>query len=87
MGKWRSTNPDALTTGQVAEMLGVKVNTLQKWDLRGKFPPELRPTRRDGIRIWTRAQVEELKRLINTPYLGYGADKDFYSLRRVESGI
>jgi DNA-binding transcriptional MerR regulator len=60
---------DALTTAQVATMLGVPKSTLNFWLRTGRLvgPP---PDATNGYRIWRPGDVEMLRRIIESEQLG-----------------
>jgi excisionase family DNA binding protein len=55
-------NPDELTTFELAQYLGVSRPSIDKWARQGSIPA---PAKCIGNkRLWTRAQAEEIKRMV-----------------------
>ena len=53
-----------LTVREAAEILGVSPPTLRRWDALGKFKARRHPI--NGHRLYTKDEVERLRRLIET---------------------
>ncbi|MFO0675725.1 MAG: helix-turn-helix domain-containing protein [Polyangiaceae bacterium] len=54
--------PALLTISEAAELLGVSMPTLRRWDSAGKFTPHRHPI--NGYRLYKRAEVMRLKKSI-----------------------
>jgi len=49
-----------MTISRAAELLGVSVPTLRRWDEKGKFPARRHPI--NNYRVYLPAEVERLRR-------------------------
>jgi excisionase family DNA binding protein len=59
----RDTNSQALTSEQVASILGVSKRTLKNWLRSGKIPePKRNP--RNNYRMWTLTDVEVIRYIL-----------------------
>ena len=54
-----------ITTEQVAKILGVSKRTLKTWLLIGKVPEPARNPK-NNYRVWTLADVEAVRRILET---------------------
>ncbi len=54
--------PELLTISDAAELLGVSLPTLRRWDDAGKFKARRHPI--NGYRLYTRAEVLKLRKSI-----------------------
>lgn len=52
-----------MTIGQVAELTGVHVNTLARWESLGEIPPSRRDVR--NRRLWTQEQVTKILQYVS----------------------
>jgi excisionase family DNA binding protein len=55
-------NPDLLSTAEVAQLLGCRVNTVNRWVRIGRLTPAVSLAGRTGARLFRRADVDQLRR-------------------------
>jgi excisionase family DNA binding protein len=55
-------NPDLLSTAEVAQLLGCRVNTVNRWVRIGRLTPAVSLAGRTGARLFRRTDVEAMRR-------------------------